>query len=153
MDRRYNILLENNLIYFVWSEPVYHRRGIKTYDDNNNNNRYARTLGHRFVQPWIAVAAAHARPAVAQVFVLGARGRGHQSLFPNGPAAAGPGALRPHGRSAALVVRGRRTADMPVRRRRGRGGRRGAGHQMFGAAGRKAERAYGRRPALVHGVH
>jgi len=105
------------------------------------------------------VAAAHARPAVAQVvLVVDARGRGHQRLFPDRPAAAGPGALRPDGRPAALVVfgrgRGRRAAHVSVRRRRGRVGRRGAGGgQALGAAGRKPERAYGRGPAFEHGVH
>lgn len=113
------------------------------------------TLGGRFVQPWVTVAAAHARPAVAEILVLGAHRGGHQGLFPDRTAAAGPGALRPDGRPTALVVFGRGhgsgAADVPVRRRRGSG--RCAGHQVFRAAGREAERAYGRRPALVkHGL-
>jgi len=107
------------------------------------------------VQPGIAVAAAHARPTVAQVLVLGAHGRGHQRLFPYRPAAAGPGALRSDGWPAAFMVFGRGrcrrpAGHVPVWRWRGRGGRRGVGHQVFGAARRKAERAYGRRPAFVH---
>lgn len=108
------------------------------------------------MQSGITVAAAHARPAVAEMLVVvRARGRSHERLLPDGPAAAGPGALRPRGRPAAFGVlrgrHGRRAADVPVRRRRGRG--RGTCHQVFRAAGRKSERADGRGPALaVHGL-
>lgn len=109
------------------------------------------------MQSWVAVTAAHACPAVAELLVLSSRGRGHQRLFPDGPSAACPGTLRPGGRPTALIVlsrsRGRSTADVPVRRRGGR--RRGiCRHQVFRAAGWEAERAYGRRTALVeHGLH
>jgi len=111
------------------------------------------TLGRRLVEPWVAVTTADARPAVAEkLTVLGSHGRGHQCLFPDRPATAGPGALRPNGRSTSLVVLGGRyggrAAYVPVRWRRGRG-RLGAGQQVFGAAGWETERAYGRRPGLV----
>jgi len=105
------------------------------------------------MQSWVAVTTAHARPAVAEMLtVLGSHGRSHQCLFPDRPATAGPGALRPNGRSTSLVVLGGRyggrAAYVPVRRRRGRG-RLGTGQQVFGAARWETECAYGRRPSLV----
>lgn len=114
------------------------------------------TLGQRLLQSRITVTAAHARPAVTEMLVLGTYGCGHKGLFPDGPTTAGPGALRPDGRPAALVVfggsDGGRTTDVSVRGRRGRGGSRGTRQQVFGAVRREAERAYGRRPAFVHGL-
>lgn len=110
-------------------------------------------MDRRLVKPRVAVAAAaHARPTVAELVLVDAVGRGHQRFLPYGPAAGGPGALRPRGRPAAfgqvLGSRGRcGSADVPVRRRRGRGGR--VRHQAFRAARRREpERANGRRPAF-----
>lgn len=90
--------------------------------------------------------------------MLGTDGRGHQRLLPDRSATTGPGALRPGRWPPALVVLGschrcRAATDVSVRWRRGRGGRGRASYQMFRAAGREAERANGRRPALVvHGL-